>query len=920
MRPPPEDPEFARRLSWTQSSLDLCLDMERNLSDSRFGSKSENNEIVYAFDESVFELFVGGLDEPPTGTVGDVYFDRRRSVGVFNVREWRAKPTLPPADERNRISLNRQSAILTTEWLFSNSLPAMNKRGYIYMSRGHLLELKTRWEKLSTYYYSLVRNTDLHAQERTAVRALLDDQARLALEHNGVSTTQEVDDYVSLQSGELRCDLDEFWRSLVAHSELDTASRTRSFWRYAFSRRLAKELSELRGIGPLAQLVRINASIAGRLRTLDHAGEVDIPPPKELPSSERQPFWEDRIAEEIERRARLGIRVARLGKAIRNDAATLALVQSLANTAVRQNRKDRRYVFVTADSFIIDVYRAWHCHSALNFEPFVIRPVRHFAPLLNVANMADGNADSTDEMREKRDIFPALQAAINPFLLTLNLLNRGGASKTVDPDEEGHDDTGRWPRETFALRLRRILQEYRRSSDPAVCFNETWLRNAIADRRFFSGSHFKPLEDAESVLLELSERGRQIERSAIGLGLPWLGAKLDGLKLVAEILEKLSDPDESALAAYIQDMVDDLGNANLDLQARSLNIADHLESVIESDTFGGLSLQRVPLTLDLTFEQKGRTHSVEAQAMAMVEQASSTQSARGRRSKRKRSFDIDLHESSLAGNGGHRLFALFACVALRLNKWELAHRYANEALYRVRKFAPDNRHDILEVQYLSALCSRFQIGAGVVRDGGGFDVTKDRSESAAKLLIDMIGDEEHLETFVQMRAASELVALLIFQGIWSAAAGSGALQEYPKFEPDEYLTLLDRAWVLTHALREAIFRGVLVEDSRNIQKDFLELTEQVITNAAAIFTLAHVVRHRTDDPRITTILQDSKMIAWLDDDEPSRPADHVYPPITAFYRYWYLRARGRNPETDLAHFSLDVGVDLTAQKLFQLGV
>ncbi len=118
--------------------------------------------------------------------------------------------------------------------------------------------------------------------------------------------------------------------------------------------------------------------------------------------------------------------------------ATLALVQSLANTAVRQNQKNKRYVFVTADSFIIDVYRAWHCHSALNFEPFVIRPVRHFAPLLNIANMADVEADSNEETREKRDIFPALQAAINPFLLTLNLSNRSVAvKKGAEPDEAG---------------------------------------------------------------------------------------------------------------------------------------------------------------------------------------------------------------------------------------------------------------------------------------------------------------------------------------------------------------------------------------------------------------------------------------------------------------------------------------------------
>ncbi len=186
--------------------------------------------------------------------------------------------------------------------------------------------------------------------------------------------------------------------------------------------------------------------------------------------------------------------------------------------------------------------------------------------------------------------------------------------------------------------------------------------------------------DADEKLRALSESGRQIERSAIGLGLPWLGTKLDGLKIVADVLENLADRDETALAAYIQDMVDDFGNANLDLQAQSLSIADHLESVVGAENFAGLSAQRVPLTLDLSFVEKGRTRSVEAQAMLMVEQANTPDHDHRARRRRRRSFNLDLQDSSLAQNGGHRLFALFACVALRLSEWELAQRYASEAL------------------------------------------------------------------------------------------------------------------------------------------------------------------------------------------------------------------------------------------------
>ncbi len=247
-----DNADFARQLSWTQASLDLCLDMERNQSDSRFAAQSNTNEIVYVFDESVFELFVGGVDEPP-GALNDIstYFDRRRSVGILTcasgVRSHRSRRKM----KRGRISLNRQTAILTSEWLFSDSLPAM-QRGLVYISKGHLLELRSRWDKLATYYRKLIQSTDLESRERAEVKALLDDRAALALEHNGSSTTKEIDTYLEQQSGELRSDLNEFWQSLVSHPDLDEAARTRSFWRYAFSRRLAAKLSSIRAIGPLA--------------------------------------------------------------------------------------------------------------------------------------------------------------------------------------------------------------------------------------------------------------------------------------------------------------------------------------------------------------------------------------------------------------------------------------------------------------------------------------------------------------------------------------------------------------------------------------------------------------------------------------------------------------------------------------------
>jgi hypothetical protein len=897
-------PEFVRQLSWTQASLDLCLDMERNQSDSRFAVASKTNEIVYALDESVFELFIGGHNEPDDNAGHDsVYTDRRRAVGIFNVREWRETENISPDEELNRMSLNRQSAILTTEWLVSTSLPGM-KGGHIHISRAHLQELRARWGVLTAYYRSRIKSGDLMGAERDAVRALRDGRAALALRDEGTSTGAEIEDYINTRPPELQHDLQEFWASLLKRRPRDEGSRANSFWRYAFSRQLARELSGIRHIGPLAQLLRVNTSIAGRLRLLDHAGEIDSPPT--IPRSEQRPFWRQRIDDEIKRRKTLGLEVDRSETTLWNDAATLAQVQSLANTAVRQNAS-KRYVFVTADRFIIDVYRAWHCQFALDFEPFVIRPVRSFAPLLNVASMSYP-LDSADELTEKRNIFPALQAAINPFLLTLNLAPI--KKDTADSETASHDDVGRWPREMFALRLRRILQEYRYSYNPEIKGNEEVLRAGIANLRFFTSAHLDRLKDVDDAMRALSQQGRQIERSAIGLGLPWLGTKLEGLKVLSDLIEALGDSDETALAAYIEDMVDEFGSANLDLQFRSLMIADDLRSVVKGDDFAGLAPQRVPLLLNLKFLEREREQSVQREALSMVNKASELRKDGAARGRPLRPFDRELQNSTLATEGGYRLFALFACVALRLGQWGAAQEYASEASYRVNKFSR-NTADQEEVRYLQALCTRFQIGAGPVLESAGFDITQHRYEMARELLLKTMNDDGPPYGFVKMRASSELVSLNLFAAIWSARS---AVVDGPKLKAELYKEALPGAWSLIRRLRQAIQGSELLEKAAE-RADVVELVEQVITNGFATCALANLLGPTAEE--FEPILSDNDTLAWLDSEWFPWPSAHQPPPITTFYRYWYDRSRGRlNDGGREKHFPLNVNVDVEAQTLF----
>jgi hypothetical protein len=899
-------PLLVRQLSWAQASLDLCLDMERNQSDARFASISEKNEIVYTFDESVFELFVGGFDES-----NGVYQDRRRAVGIFNTSEWRETPSIPEAAEAHRIELNRQTAILASEWLFSGRLPAM-KEQTIYISTGHLKELRTRWQVLIDHFRQSSRTSKRARGEREKIRHLLEDRTspyffgRIAQE----AADQEPTKYIEEQSEPLRSDLRDFWKALMARRSENKSSIMEDFWRFAFSRRLALELSSMHTIGPLAQLVRINAEIAGRLRLVEHAGKIDTP--LLIPSSERQPFWRDRIRDEIQRRSDLGIRSGRSDGAQANDAATLAVIQALANSAAKRG-EGKRFVLVTADSLLIDIYRDWHCHSALDFEPFIVRSVRQFAPLLNAVSMlATTEGAQAADTSERRDIFPALQAAIDPFLLSLNLSpTQPYYRRVLEAAPEG-DDAVRWPREMFALRLRRLLEDYRTRSLRSEADAEKRLREGVADRRLFLGAHFEKLAYADKELKDVAERGRQIERSAIGLGFEPLCTRLEAIKITADILDAFAGSDDAALAAYIQDMVDELGSTNLHLRVRSLDIAKELNEIVSGDDFRSLGARRVPLALEIRFTEAARFLSIAGEAEAMIGNAIERGSREAQRGRRRPSFDRDLQDGNLGQNGGFRLYALYACIALRLGNWSLAHHCAEEALKRVQKFCATSKDDILELEYLLALCIRFQLGAGVIRDATASDVSLDGYHRARKLLLDTIDGHTRFKSFTVARAAAELVALLVFGSIWSLAPQVVAAENYPLVPEDLFQSELPFAWELCRKLRSAADEGLFgsSEPAR------IEVLEQAKVNSAAVYCFAALFAQKLDS-RSADILGDAEMRNWLAKfDSKGRRGDSV-PPITDFYNYWYRRlAGGESAELVQRHFDLDLRIDILASRIF----
>src|ERR1700743_2998633 len=108
--------------------LDFSGDIERNESDAAFAAGG--GKIIYVFDENVFEYFIGATSQERTDLskkdIEDdfeeqwIFHDTRKYPAIFHLKEW-----LDPGENRKDewTKLNRQNAIITSEFLFSGNLP-----------------------------------------------------------------------------------------------------------------------------------------------------------------------------------------------------------------------------------------------------------------------------------------------------------------------------------------------------------------------------------------------------------------------------------------------------------------------------------------------------------------------------------------------------------------------------------------------------------------------------------------------------------------------------------------------------------------------------------------------------------------------------------------------------------------------------
>ncbi len=875
--------ELYHQVNWILTALDLYLDMERNLSDSRYADDDEN-EIIYTFDEDIFELFIGGTDQDdPSDSQDKIFTDRRRAIGVFHVRAWRSlreiKEGITPAEDRRRAEINRQSAILATEWLFCGNLPGRRGDAHIYISRQHLREFTSRWERLVKHYRS-----KLHAaiaRELSLIEWLERDPATVA--RGGSVDIGFIDKYIADAKEPLKNDLIELW-SVIRKSDVPDAKKAKSFARFAFSRKLVETLAKLEITQPLRQLNRLNQAIAGRLRYIDQAMTPDEP--EKTPPSEMFEFWEKRLAKEIQARKSRNPEFRRNPRATSADARTIARVQTLANTSVRGDRK-KRFVFVTADPVLIDVYRAWHCEEAEPNEPFVLRPVRHFAPLLNIRSMSAANGEASD-LHAKEEIFPLLRQAIVPFLFRLNLRDMGVQTGH-------HEDSVRWYREQYALKLRRALNDYRYTSDEN---RDETLRKQVAHQIIFPVA-LSDLKEASNRLAGVMREGRRVERLAIGYSFDWQERRLAELKELKDALVRLREGDEGPLAKLMHMSAAELRATILGLFVQFFDISADLQQAVSRL---GPVTRKVPLVLNLTFGEEGSRKSIAEEANRMVEKALAAR--RAGLAQVAGALDPDLSDSSIQKAGGYLLFALYGCIALRLNEWSVAHHCADEAYSRALTSPDVDENEKVELEYLYALCARFRVGSGPLKDASVNDVTNARYDKACDLLEKRI---DSLRSFAGFRAATELSSLKFFACAWSMFEEDLGQRRFPE-------DMIDKEFgKCVGLLNKLIHEGSQIRNgSGGITRGELEqLEEQIAVNITACYCLAKLgalPKYRHMFPKDDVSISPAAL-EWVTAFVRSRRGEkQALSHIAQFYFTWFdfVTRGGRLPNDVKEHVTLSI--------------
>ena len=348
-----------------QRLLEIVVDAGFYRSDTEFANSG--GTINYIFDENVFDSFINPRRNPDYGA-------------LFHQRDFEERKS----DTETRNHYNGQSTLLATEYLFSALLPGQ-RDGVSYITDGHRFELYHRVSTLS----------ERHISNGSALYWLAHRYLQILSELKTAELSETTNAIDAVAQGLNETIMNDA-RELVRRGMPERVSR-----QYISTRILVHVLSEDAQVAPLIQQRRLySQEFLEKLTPLSdllNAGDRET---ANLRADSDQ--WMEHLGRE-----QGGKSAGRPQMALRNDAEALAQATYVSRARERHGEKT---VFVTGDALIYNAYRRWHINSKGN-EPFIVRRVKQYAPLLNIEDPVTG---------EQNDLWP-LERGVSSALRGFNI-------------------------------------------------------------------------------------------------------------------------------------------------------------------------------------------------------------------------------------------------------------------------------------------------------------------------------------------------------------------------------------------------------------------------------------------------------------------------------------------------------------------
>lgn len=497
--------------------------------------------------------------------------------------------------------------------------------------------------------------------------------------------------------------------------------------RALLARELTSRLTADRILEPLHQLRRYYAEILSRIRPLNSQFEIE--------DREQAAFkaligeWVSNLSDSYGDQAEDG--------RINYDARSVAYVQWVAQHKLT---RDERIVLVTGDGRLLDAYRQVYRYKDVG-EPFLLRSVNQYAPLINPHELPN---DINPDVGE-RHLFKSLSVAMEAPIQTFDIARR----------IQG--------REHFAAHLRKAKEPETHTSVRFFTFRlseEWWLHR-------------------ERGFAQLSDQWRDAERLAIGTSLPILGARLKRRQeLLNELHSEVADNDAGeAFGRYLSRLLEDITYRGM-----QIDLPDAVGFVATETKAMAAETPRAPMLMRLRIPI-----ARDAAALSTIDFSDLLEALTNDDPAALEILDQDRN-AALRGRPD-LLFAVSAALALRIQYWEQAERFAENALKAAQtlhlqsappteslRSTPVATH---EYGYLLVLARRFVTGTrrpSAVRRPR--DPWIDDLEASLEELKALEVEAAYAnDAFRTLRALGERVAIRLSYASWGVTVARATLEQ-----------------------------------------------------------------------------------------------------------------------------------------------